>query len=191
MKKIISLDGISLIVIGLVGGLLSFLLYDFIWRFIIILIGLLLLFWGISYLLFTINARNYKQDNIIKPALKSASLIFIGINLIIPWTSWVVQFLVGLVVGLYLLSNCLIRIYKSENKVAQLKKDSLQIIISLLIIVLGIQDGGKYLAVAFFVFILVCGIISIIMDKKNNNNSTNTDNREISDIEYYVDDNQE
>ena len=103
MKKILSYDGWQLIIIGLVGGLLSFLLYDFIWRFIILLIGLIVLFWGISYLMFSINQRNYKQDNAVKPAIKSALLIFIGISLIIPWSSWIIQFIVGLACGIYLL----------------------------------------------------------------------------------------
>lgn len=196
MKKILSYDGWQLIIIGLVGGLLSFLLYDFIWRFIILLIGLIVLFWGISYLMFSINQRNYKQDNAVKPAIKSALLIFIGISLIIPWSSWIIQFIVGLACGIYLLVNCLIRLYNSEDKKMQFKKDLVKYILGLLIIVLGIQNSGKYIAIAFFAFILVCGIISLIMDNKNkkqgyNEPKSSTKHDEINEVEYYVDDNQE
>ena len=196
MKKILSYDGWQLIIIGLVGGLLSFLLYDFIWRFINLLIGLIVLFWGISYLMFSINQRNYKQDNAVKPAIKSALLIFIGISLIIPWSSWIIQFIVGLACGIYLLVNCLIRLYNAEDKKMQLKKDLVKYILGLLIIVLGIQNSGKYIAVAFFAFILVCGIISLIMDNKNkkqgyNEPKSSTKHDEINEVEYYVDDNQE
>ena len=196
MKKILSYDGWQLIIIGLVGGLLSFLLYDFIWRFIILLIGLIVLFWGISYLMFSINQRNYKQDNAVKPAIKSALLIFIGISLIIPWSSWIIQFIVGLACGIYLLVNCLIRLYNAEDKKMQFKKDLVKYILGLLIIVLGIQNSGKYIAIAFFAFILVCGIISLIMDNKNkkqgyNEPKSSTKHDEINEVEYYVDDNQE
>lgn len=189
MKKIISLNGWSLITIGIIGGLLSLLIYDLIWRLLIILIGIGVLLIGIAYLTFTINVKNYKQEKTVETAIKSALFILTGVLLIIPWTSYLVQLIVGLVVGLYLLLTCLIRLFKAEDKKLQFKKDIIKYVFAALVIVLGIQDSGKYIALGFFIFVLVLGIISVSVEYKESKKITNSSSHvDIDNTEYHVDD---
>ena len=90
--------------------------------------------------------------------------------------------------------NCLIRLQHAEDKKIQFKKDLIKYILAILIIVLGIQNSGKYIALAFFTFILVCGIVSLVltyMKKDKDNSNSKFNHNEINEVEYYVDDNQE
>mgnify|MGYP003300025604 CR=1 FL=1 len=184
-------ESITLIIMGIVGAILTYLFYDTIWRLFVTFIGLIIIVWGLAELLYYLNAKNYKLERIGLSLLKGVCLLTIGILTIIPWTSSIIQLLVSLCVGLYILINCIMRLIKENDKLMIIKKDIFKYIISLLIIGLGINGVGKYIVLGLFILCIVCGIIQIINSCRSPIKKVNKIKVEKTDLKYEVKDTEE
>lgn len=188
-EKRYRIDGWSLILFGILGGLLFGLLYDAIWAIVMVLIGILLILWGISYIVYFFEAKSYKKDKIVGSLIRGCVITGIGILIMIPWTNQVVQMIISTGIGLYILVQCLFRLKGSAQKKAQFMKDLFQYVLAIFIIVLGVKGGGYYLVMGFFLLVTIYGIVLVCVDYKYRKKvSSSPKQEEVIDAEYHVDD---
>lgn len=181
-------SSITLIIVGLLGAIISYLFYDFIWRMFIVFIGLIITVWGLAELLYFLNAKVYKIERIGLSLFKSICLITIGVLILIPWSSAIIQMLVSFIVGGYILINCIIRLYHAQDKLLIIKKDIFKYIIAFLVIGLGINNIGKFIVVGLFIVCFVIGIVQIIKGSKP---LVNKEKIEKTDLKYEIKDPEE
>ena len=184
--------GTFAIIIGVIMWLLTYYAYDTLWYIFMVLIGTILIIYGIIYLKLAQALAGNSKTNLV---VRSVTLIVVGVLLIIPWTNGIVVMIISIIVGVILLTLCLIRLLSSTDKWKQLKKDLYKYIICGLVIAFGINGVGKIVALVFSSIIILYGIILVIfecidLNKKNHNSTKPKNSNEIEGTDYYVEDNQ-
>ncbi|MCI6716675.1 MAG: hypothetical protein SOZ32_02040 [Bacilli bacterium] len=193
MKLRTRVPGTFAIIIGVIMWLLTYYAYDALWYIFMVLIGIILICYGIVYLKL---AQALTEDNRRNLIVRSVTLIVVGALLIIPWTNGIIVMVISIVVGVTLLVLCLIKLLSSADKWKQFKKDLYKYIICGLVIAFGINGVGRIIALVFSSLIIIYGIILVIFEciaiNKKNHNSTKPKNpNEIEGTDYYVEDNKD
>ena len=119
MKLKTRVPGTFAIIIGVIMWLLTYYAYDALWYIFMVLIGIILICYGIVYLKL---AQALAEDNRRNLIVRSVTLIVVGALLIIPWTNGIIVMVISIVVGVTLLVLCLIKLLSSTDKWKQFKK---------------------------------------------------------------------
>ena len=193
MKLKTRVPGTFAIIIGVIMWLLTYYAYDALWYIFMVLIGIILICYGIVYLKL---AQALAEDNRRNLIVRSVTLIVVGALLIIPWTNGIIVMVISIVVGVTLLVLCLIKLLSSTDKWKQFKKDLYKYIICGLVIAFGINGVGRIIALVFSSLIIIYGIILVIFEcidinKKNHNSTKPKNSNEIEGTDYYVEDNKD
>ncbi len=188
MKLKIKVPGTFAIIIGIIMWLLTYYAYDTLWYIFMVLIGIILISYGIIQLKL---AKALTDNHHISLMGKAITLIVVGILLIIPWTNEIIVMIISIVVGVTLLTLCFIKLLSSSNKWKQFKKDLYKYLICGLVIAFGINGVGRIIVLVFSSLIIIYGIILVIFECTDINKKNPKNPNEIEGTDYYVEDNKD
>lgn len=178
--------GIELINIGLIGLLTTILWPNFMWDALRIILGVLILLWGVISLNYFFTQCNLHEENRYISLIKGILYVAFGILLIIPFKKMMIIFIICLIIALNLIIPCIFRLIKSHMKKEQFFIDIYQYITSLFILLIPFVRIRTIVSYVLFGLIFILGIILTVKGNKENHKQIKEE--EITGVTYDVED---
>jgi len=183
--------GIEFIAIGLIGLLTVIFMPWFMWSALKIILGLVLILWGIVSLNYFYGQCNIHEEKKGYSLIKGIVCLIFGILLLIPLKQNIIIFIICLIISGNILLYGFFRLFRSHNFVEQFILDIYQYLIAILIILIPLTKIRNVASYIVFGLIILFGLILAIKNKDpkdQSNKSEKTKHEEITEVEYDVED---